>query len=189
MKLHVKNGGFTLVEVMLAVSISVMVFFAMGMVLSKCFSLWKDATANWRLAQYARISRERILCGVTNYVAGGATNQTGLLSASNAVITLSAGWSIIEYSRLDEPGVAYQIRGWSDTADDKNIQIRRGAADWVYGQSSGSAQPEIKVDSFTAAASNDIVIISYRLRTSIAGRTFTQPQTISAWLVNREEDE
>jgi hypothetical protein len=180
------RAGFTLVELLLAVSLSVMVFFAMGTLLTKCFSLWKDATAHWRLAQVARISRERILCGVTNFVSGGVTNLTGILSASNAVITLDSGWSVIGYGRADEPSVLYQIRGWPGEGDDKNIQLRRGVASWVYGQSSGAAEPDIKIDSFTSSISNNIVTITYRLRLSAAGKTFTQPHTIYTSLINSE---
>jgi hypothetical protein len=177
--------GFTLVEVLLAVSISIMVFFAMGMLLSKCFSLWKDATANWRLAQYARISRERILSGFTNSVLIGITNQTGLLSATNAVVTSVSGETVLEYGREGELSM-YQIRGWAGEADDKHIQMRKGTSAWVYGLSPGSAEPEIKVDSFTAIATNDLVTIVYRLKFFSAGKMFTQWQTITTSLLNQE---
>ena len=179
--------GFTLVELLLAVSVSIMVFAAMGMLLSKCFSLWKGATANWRLAQYARISRERILSGVTNCVIEGATNQTGLLSASNAVVTTwGSGWTVVQYGRMAEPGVVYQIRGCPSEATDKDLQIKRGSDDWVYGLSTGTNAPDIKVDLFSASASNHIVTISYRLQLSAAGQTFYQWQTITTSLLNEE---
>jgi len=177
--------GFTLVEVLLATSVSIMVFFSMGMLLTKCFSLWKDATANWRLAQYARISRERILCGFVNYVSGGVTNQTGLLSATNAVVTTDSGWTYIQYSRIDDP-VVYQIRGWLSSADDKDMQLKRGFSVWVYGLSSGSTAPEIKVDLFSATVTNDVVTIMYRLGLPSAGKTFYQQQTITTSLLNQE---
>lgn len=187
MKRNTDRAGFTLVEVLLAVSISIMVFFAMGTVLNKCFSLWKDATANWRLAQYARISRERILFGVTNSISGGVTNRTGLISATNAVITTPSGWSTVSYGRLDEPGTLYEIRGWPSAGDDKHVQLRRGGAAWVYAQTAGSSEPEVKIDSFLASITNDVVTISYRLRLSSAGRTFTQPHTIQTYLINKED--
>jgi hypothetical protein len=178
--------GFTLIELLLAVSISIMVFAAMGLLLSKCFSLWKDSTAQWRLSQYARISRERILSGVTNTVFGGVTNLTGLLSASNAVVTAAEGYTVIEYGRMLDPGIVYQIRGWPGEATDKHLQIRRGSSAWVYGLSSGSADPEIKVDLFTASYISNVVTITYRLQLSAAGKTFYQPQTIITSLLNEE---
>jgi prepilin-type N-terminal cleavage/methylation domain-containing protein len=186
MKHSTNRAGFTLVEVLLAVSISVMVFAAMGVLLGKCFSLWKDATAHWRLAQVARISRERILCGVVPYAFGGITNLTGLLSATNVVLSMDSGWQTLAYQREGESAVFYTVRGWPGTADDKDIQLRKDVSPWVYGQSSGSAVPDVKVDSFAVSTSNDLITISYRLKLTAAGQTFTQPQTISASLVNEE---
>jgi len=174
--------GFTLIEVLMAVSISIMVFAAMGLLLTKCFSLWKDATAHWRLTQYARISRERILSGFTNYV----SEQTGLLSASEMSITEDSGWAVIEYGRMTEPGVVYQIRGWPDESSDKHIEMRRASAHWVYGLGTGTNEPAINVDSFSASASNHLVEITYRLRFSAAGKTFYQWQTITTALLNEE---
>lgn len=168
-------SGFTLVEMLLAVTISVMVFFAMGMVLSRCFALWKDATANWRLAQYARLSRERILCG-------GFTNPAcGLLSASNAVVTVPSGWRLIEYETVADSGVQ-RVYGWSGEAE-QNIWLNHGSS-WAYGQ--GISAPTVFVDSFAASTSNDVVDITYRLRLSAAGKLFTQLHTIQANLVNKE---
>lgn len=187
MKIRNQRAGFTLVEILLSVSISVMVFFAMGMLLTKCFSLWKDATANWRLAQYARISRERILCGVTYNASGGVTNLTGLLSATNAIIASDSGWSSVTYGRIGEPGVVYTVRGWPLEADDKHVQLRRDVATWVYAQSSGSTEPDTRIDSFVAAFTNNILTVSYRLRLSAAGKTFTQPHTIQTYLINKED--
>ena len=184
--LRKNRAGFTLVELLLAVSISIVVFAAMGLLLSKCFSLWKDSTARWRLSQYARISRERILSGITNNVYGGATNLTGLLSASNVVVKVADGYTVVEYGRIDDTHNAYQIRGWPGDASDKHIQIRRGDTDWVYALGLGSSVPEIKVDRFTASVSNHVVTIAYRLGLSAAGKTFYQPQTIITSLLNEE---
>jgi prepilin-type N-terminal cleavage/methylation domain-containing protein len=175
--------GFTLVEVLLAVSISVMVFAAMGMLLSKCFTLWKDATANWRLAQYARISRERILSG------GFVDPSGGLLAATNITVNPYGSWSYIEYKTTDGPGVAQQVYGWTGTSA-QNLWLKKGASTWAYGQGVASypanAAPPVQVDSFSASVSNQMVTLSYRLRLSAAGKTFSQPHTIRAWLVNKE---
>jgi type II secretory pathway pseudopilin PulG len=188
MKNRRKNRtGFTLVELLLAASISIMVFAAMGMLLSKCFSLWKQSTAQWRLSQYARISRERILSGITNVaISDGAMNLTGLLSASNAVVTADGGYTVINYGRMTEGSTVYQIRGWQGEANNTHIQIRRASSAWVYALGSGTNEPEIKVDSFTALATNHVVTITYRLRLQAAGKTFYQPQTIITALLNED---
>jgi type II secretory pathway pseudopilin PulG len=192
MKNRRKNRvGFTLIELLLAVSLSIMVFAAMGLLLSKCFSLWKQSTAQWRLSQYSRISRERILSGVTNVViSGGATNLTGLLSASNAVVTAEWGFTVIRYGRMAETNMVYEIRGWPGESTNTHLQARRrtdsSTNNWVYLLSSGSAEPEIKVDLFTALATNHVVTITYRLQLQAAGKTFYQPQTIITALLNED---
>lgn len=158
----------------------------MGLLVGKCFSLWKDSTAHWRLSQYARISRERILSGITNKVSGGVTNLTGLLSASNAVVTAELGYTVINYGRMDEGSMVYQIRGWPGENENKHLEIRKGSADWVYALSSGSSEPDIKVDCFTASVTNHVVTIVYRLQLSAAGKNFYQKQTIITSLLNED---
>lgn len=176
--------GFTLVEMMLATSISIMVFVAMGSVLVKSFSLWKDATAHWRLAQVSRIARERILSG------GFANPSDGLLSASNATVSPYGSWTYLEYKTVLGSGVTHQVYGWTGTAEE-NLWIKKGASSWVYGQGVAvwltNNAPVVKVDSFSATVSNDIAEITYRLRFSSAGKTFIQPHTVRACLVNKED--
>ena len=46
--------GFTLVETLVAVSISVMIFAAMGSLLVKTVRLWGAGAAQWYLANQAR---------------------------------------------------------------------------------------------------------------------------------------
>lgn len=183
------SRGFTLVEMLLAVSVSVMVFMAMGMLLSKCFSLWMDASANWRLAQVARISRERILTGA--FPASSGQPISGLLGATNTLTFSSGDWACLRYRTMDSAGTAYQLYGWSDSAE-RDILINRsvGSPSFAYGQGvatypSGTA-PAIKADLFEIGGSNKIVTITYRVRMSAAGKTFTQPHSISAWLINKE---
>ena len=172
--------GFTIIEVLLATVIAIFVFAALGLVMTKCFSLWKDATANWQLAQYARISRERILYG------GFADPGGGLLSATNVVVSPDSGWNYLQYTTVTGSGSLQQVRGWSGEADDKNIQLKNGSSAWVYGQASGDADPTVKVDSFSITTTNDLVTIAYRLRLAAAGKLFTQMQTIRTCLLNKE---
>lgn len=176
-----RRGGFTLVEVLLAVSISVIVFGAMGMVLSKSFSLWKDASAHWRLAQYSRIARERILRG------GFADPIGGLMGATNAVVVpYSSNWDYIEY-QAKTSGVR-RIWGWTGSAEqDIWLYDDTQSPTWSFAQGMGyPTHPSVRVDSFDAVTSNQIVMLTYRLRFSAAGKIFTQPHTIRAYLVNEK---
>ncbi|MCU0856803.1 MAG: prepilin-type N-terminal cleavage/methylation domain-containing protein [Pontiellaceae bacterium] len=181
--------GFTLIEVLLATSISIMVFFAMGSVLVKSFALWKDATAHWRLAQVSRIARERILCGAFSDPSGG------LLAASNVSIVAStyalnvgyqAGtnfYGVCAYTNIYQPRM-YLIDQqditpfWIGDCDQWSWAIRVGNSGGV---------PDVEVDSMTAVTTNDLVIITYRLSLSAAGKTNYLPHTIRACLVNKED--
>ena len=177
-----RKRGFTLVELLLATALSVMVFFAMGTLLTKCYSLWKDATANWWLAQYSRIARSRILCGGFTDPAGG------LLAATNAISVPDGSWDYVEYKTVANTAVVQQVYGWKGDAE-QDLWLNKDGT-WAYGQAvaayPANAAPAVKADSFVASVSNDVVNITYRLRLSTAGKTFTQRHTINATLVNKE---
>ena len=158
---QVAKGGFTLVEIMLAAIISVMVFTAMGMVLSKSFSLWLESMANWRLSQYARISRERILRG------GFADPKDGLMSATNISITSYSGRDCIEYRTLAGTNGVQRIAGWDGNSS--NIWLNQGSL-WL------NAAPTVEMDSFVVNSTDRS--ITYLLKFSAAGKTFSLSQTL-----------
>lgn len=168
-----RRSGFTLVEVLLAVSISVIVFAAMGAVLTKCFSLWQDASAHWRLAQHARIARERILRG------GFADPSGGLLCATNISITGTSSNPDVGYATAAGDYAVYI------DADQMKLEDQ-STTNWSWGVRSGNASPapDIEVDSMTAARNGSLLTLAYRLRFSAAGKTFIQPHTIRAYLIN-----
>lgn len=173
--------GFTLVEVMLAAVISVMVFSAMGIVLTRCFSLWKDAMAHWQLAQYGRVVRTRVLFG-------GFGPGTGLLSATNHTVAPFGNYTYVTYYPLGAGGL-HQAYGRSDTAtEDLRLARSSGSPALVLAQSvtqSGGFSPPVKVCDFQAVSlTNRLLRITYELRLSSMGKTFVQPQTIRASLVN-----
>jgi type II secretory pathway pseudopilin PulG len=176
-----KRAGFTLVEVLLAAVISVMVFTAMAVVLSRCFSLWKDAMAHWQMAQYSRVTRTRLLDGAFG-------PGTGLLSTTNHTITPFGGYSYIIYYPLEMSGFQ-QAYGLSGDSSVENIMLSRsvGSPAAAVAQSvtsSGGFDPPVKINNFNATDSGDVLLITYTLNFSSMGRTFTQPQTIRASLVN-----
>ena len=187
-RIHLKSG-FTLPEVMMAVVVSLIVFAAMGMVLTRCFSLWLDAMAHWKMAQHARISRELILHGAF------ADPSGGLLSATNI--------SIVSYSSALNVGYAsednfYGVCVYSNITpsrmyllDQKTIAPYWDAGwdDWSWGVKLGNSfpAPEVEVTHMEAALSGDLLTMIYRLQLSAAGKTFTQSQTIRAKLINYED--
>lgn len=176
-----RRRGFTLVEVLLAVVISVMVFMAMGVVLTRCFSLWKDAMAHWQMAQVGRVARTRLLHGAFG-------PGTGLLSVTNHAISPSGGYSYITYYPLEMSGYQ-QAYGLSSDASPADLLLYRsgGSPSLALAQSvtsSGGLNPPVKINNFNAVNSNGVLLITYTLNLSSMGRTFTQPQTVRASLVN-----
>jgi prepilin-type N-terminal cleavage/methylation domain-containing protein len=183
--------GFTLIEMLLATIISVMVFFAMGMVLTRCFSLWMDSMAHWKLAQYGRISRERIMHG------GFADPAGGLLSGSN--VNIVASWFALNVAYAAGPNF-YGVCGYTNISpprmylfDQNDITPfwtggYKGSGGWRWGMrndNNAALIPDVELTSMTAALTNDLLTLTYTMRFSTAGRVFTQPQTIRAFLINQ----
>lgn len=175
-----RSKGFTLTEVMISVVISIMIFSAMATLLSRCFSLWVEAQAHWKLAQHARITRTRLLYG-------GFGIGTGLLNATN--VTVSDGsWNIITFYPVTGEGNYYRLWGSPDS-DQHNIWIQRevGSPSWAWAQEVRYAigsDPLVLVNDFTASISNSTVTLAYTLNFSAMGKNFELPQVIEAELVN-----
>lgn len=183
--------GFTLVEVMLAVTISVFVFAGMGVLLSRAFNLWMEGAARWKLAQYSRITRERILRG------GFGVSQTnvpleGLLVATNISIESVSSARNVAYATETN---FYGICAYTNIVSPRLYLIDQnsmapywfgGYTDWRWGVENrkGGGIPEIEITHMDASHSNSVVELVYQLRYAAMGRQFTQPTTVRAYLIN-----
>ncbi|NOU36745.1 MAG: type II secretion system protein [Kiritimatiellaceae bacterium] len=174
-----KKRGFTLVEVLLATAISVMVFAAMGALLTRSFTLWMNAMANWKLAQHARVARARLLDG-------GFGSGTGWLSSTNVIVASASGEAYVQYYPLKSSGAFYSY-GWTNSAAGKDIRLRSGSSVWAVGQNVAATNyvGDVDVEMFRlTAVTNQIITATYQLRLSVMGKTFTQPCTVKAYLIN-----
>lgn len=178
------KAGFTLVEILLSVVISVLVFGAMGVLLTRSFTLWMDAMANWQLAQHAQVARVRLLDG-------GFGAGSGLLNAtrSNLTIAAASGENYVQYSPLVGTGGVFRAYGWSaqDYASTRNIRLRNASSVFVVGQNvaASSYQTNISVCSFSIAPiSNKVLWVNYELYYKLMGKTFTRPCTVRAYIGN-----
>lgn len=172
--------GFTLTEMMMAVVISVAVFGALGVLLTRCFSLWLEAQAQWKLAQHARVARLQILNG-------GFGIGTGLLSATNVTIDAYGSWERVQFNPVSD-GQEYHIYGWPGTAA-QNIWLKKQpTTEWAYAQTVSkygySATPSVLANNFDASITNQKIILSYTLNFQAMGRNYELPQVIEAHLVN-----
>lgn len=177
-----KKSGFTLTEVMIAVTISILVFSAMATLLTRCFSMWLEAQAHWKLAQHARVTRSRILYG-------GFGTGTGLLSATNVTVSnYGAAWRKIDFYPVTEGGDLFEIYGWKGT-NSANVWLSDVAnGTWAWAQTvslSGVSQiPLVMAGDFEASVTNQMVTMNYTLKFSAIGKVFELPQTVEVFLVN-----
>lgn len=173
--------GFTLVEVMMATAISVAVFMTMGLLLTRSFTLWMEATANWRVAQHARVTRARLLDG--GYGVG-----TGILSSSNLNVSTSGGWRVVNYDPIGTNGT-WQTWGWPSSSIFQDMWLCQPTNDWAWATTVSEwgvgSTPTVKADQFSAARTNRLLNINYTLHFSAMGKDFAQPQTIQTFLVNQ----
>jgi Tfp pilus assembly major pilin PilA len=182
-----RNGGFTLVEIMLATVISIMVFVAMGALLTRSFSLWMDAMGNWKLAQHARIARSRMMDGAFYFSAGSnIVVKTGWLSSTNVTRAVASGEAYVQYYPLKATGGAFRVYGWTNAAAGKNLRMQSGSSAWVLGQNVAATNyaTDVRVDLFNPVITNGGVLATFRLSFSAMGRTYTQPCTVNAFLIN-----
>lgn len=189
MKKPAGKNGFTLVEIMLATAISVIVFVSMGALLTRSFSLWMDAMANWKLAQHARVARARLLDGGFYFPVAGITNlvvKTGWLSSTGVTTAAASGEAYVQYYPLGTTGGAHRAYGWTNAVAGKDLRLRNGGSTWLLGQSVAATNyaADVRVDMFKPFVTNIMVTATYRLNLSAMGKTFTQPCTVQAYLIN-----
>ena len=146
--------------------------------------MWTDASAHWRMAQVAQISRQRILRGGFNDPA------SGLLCATNVIVGPYGNWKRVRYQN---PSGGYRgIYGWIGSSE-KDLWLQdEDSAEWAYAQSSGyylGTIPAVKADSFSAQKTNNTLIVTCRFRFDAGGKTFTQQHTVRTYLVNEEGEE
>lgn len=176
-----RSRGFTLTEMLMAVVISVIVFGAMGTLLSRCFFLWLDGQAQWKLAQHARVTRLRLLNGAFGV-------GTGLLNSTNVTLGTWSGWTTVTFDPVTASGY-FRIYGSPGTSQ-QNIWIERevGSPSFAWAQQvtySKAQNPDVLINNFSATVSNQVVRLSYTLNFLSMGRTNTLPQVIEAKLVNK----
>lgn len=173
-------------EVLLSVSISVFVFFAMGTLLVKTLHLWSDGTAEWHLANRARAVRARLMSGPMG-------PGSGFLSIDEIKsIKTNPQWCTMQYD-VAAQNEKYWIRGSIDNEApaDQSMFVKNnkgGGQSWisVSGIKRGSHnRPDVTAMDCLMTLSNTTLHVEYILRCDVAGRTHELSQCIRAYLVNR----
>ncbi len=179
------RSGFTLPEVLLAAVISGMVFFALGTVLTRSFSIWYSGMAQWKLATQARVARVRLLDG-------GFGKGTGLLSATNHTVNPYGSWEYVGYYPVVS-GKEFRSYGMIAEAGRDHLWLQNDddgiPVEWTYGQSVknyGAEEPDVRIGGFDAEINDNILEMTYTLHLSAGGKEFEQPQTVRTVLLNVE---
>ncbi len=178
-----RREGFTLVEVMVSVAISMVVFFAMSTILVRGFSLWRDGASRWYLSQRARVARVRLLN--FSYNAG-----SGMLASSNIVVGADGNWVTINYTPQDSSTTLCLYGGHTGSGKRNPYFFRPDNPKryWFleFAQKKSSTKPPVKTSDFQASVNttNEVLTVSYNLHYSNGGQKYVQPQTITAYLIN-----
>ena len=180
-----KKTGFTLIEMMMALVISVSVFMAVSVLLVNVTRLWVNGAGQWYLANQARVARARIL-------SGGMGPGTGVLSIDQLTsIKTNPNWCTIAYQTAGSKE-KYWIRGSVENpaSKDRAVFIKNnhgGGQTWLMmlgRKQSWKDMPEVQSLNFDASFSDHVLTLRYDVSLESGGRTFVQPQIIRAHLVN-----
>ncbi len=174
---------------MLAVAISVFVFAGMGVLLNRAFSLWMEGAARWKLAQHTRIARERILRGGFNNPSEGLLRATdiSIVEINNALnvayATETDFYGICAYTNIFSPRMYLVDQNTISPYWSGGYNRWR----WAVRNANNMPIPDTEVTHMTAEHTTPVVSLTYRMRYSALGRTFTQPCTIRAHLINEND--
>lgn len=184
--LTVRNrAGFTLVEMMLSVVISVMVFSAMGVLLVKTLRLWGEGSGQFHLASTARAARARLM-------SGGMSPGTGILSITNInSVSMGSSWGVLKYKTAAH-SENFMIKGSvnEDAPANNSIFIKNisdGEKTWltkVGDRRWGVHLPDVKANALNVVQGDKTLSIYYILSWEFGGKTYEYPQVLQAYLVN-----
>lgn len=185
-----KRSGFTLVEMLMAVSISVLVFAAMGSVLVYSVRIWVEGAGQWHLANQARATRARLLSGAMG-------PGSGLLSLEEITqLQTNPQWCIFRYKVAGGPhNERYTLRGSVYETDRANraLFIQRnpgGGSNWLMmglTKRGSHGIPEIIVSNFQIVHTNRQLDVTYTLSFETGGKWYSYPQRVRPFLVNYRE--
>jgi len=168
------TSGFTLLELMFAVTITVMVMAVVGTLMVSMVRLWRDCTGKWELVQHARKSREKILRGYG--VHSGV--RFGLREATPDVKVYSNGRHLRYYRPTMGPGDEPKWVSVMITGSKRLKGISQGNPTRWY------SRKVIKSKALSFEATNGVVDLSIEHTYKLGGKEFTNVQHITTQLYN-----
>ena len=177
MKRRRQRSGFTLVEILIAMSVSVIVLGAMMILLVQSFRIWRDGTSWMYLTVQSRLAREKVLRGLDG--------QYGLrqASAKNVAVTQGSG------STSDRMTFSVDPNEWptASMADDRVYTVEMDADKKLWAQGLSPLRllrPDITTQVLDLSSSNQTVRAEIVVTVRNGGRSYTNRQVMQTFLFN-----
>ena len=174
-----------MVEVLIALSISTLVFFAMGSILSRCFGFWRDSTAHWELAQQAKQTRMRLLHNT--FLEGNGLLSADYIKISNDKIKFKLLTDSNEYQlRVGETNsesfAAYFQKPNTFPNTERYFWLTKTAH--ANRRANNRIPPPVSMNYFTPTLNGDVLTMKYTLKKEIGGKSYEQKQVVTVHLIN-----
>jgi len=165
------SAGFTLIEVMIALSVSVLVLGGTAMVMVQMVRLWRDATAQWELAQQARVARERVLRGLDGCY-GIREADTNTWCANNQIWFhaengMPGGQQCVVYVNSSD-----ELKSYTFSGDPPKMLNREGVKTEVAGI------PAV------FSLSNGVITCTFSNTYALMGKTYSHIQVVTTRIIN-----
>ncbi len=157
------QSAFTLVELMVASSLSVIVVAMVLTILVKNAGTWRDGLARVRISEQSRIARERILHGINGRFGLRNAGRSELVVGSDEILFYDAGSSSAIILVL-KPGLP---PAWLDESG-SNLVVRGG----------------VFVEDVVIETDENILNIDLQLALMSDGKKYSQPQRMRVYLIN-----
>ena len=166
------HGGFTLVEMLISVSVSTIVITGIVLLFVQLWGGWCNALADWQLMTQSRLVREKMLHGIAG--------QYGLREAQLSTLAISTNGS--------NNSVVFNDLGTNVTIQlSSSNSLTAGAASIINILPSAVYINAIKMSLTTSTVCQtfSILTMNVTMQTTVAGKTYIYPQNLNTYLINQ----
>ncbi len=169
-KKNVNRQGFTLPEVMVALTVSMILATFMAVCMVDNYKMWRDATAEWQLMQQSRLVREKML------------KRYNLRELKQSSLTVAGETPQLQYAVDDGAGSNQFLQ----LAFDAQQLIGSVAEDDSFGSLVDTLlhREVIEYTNGYFVVSNRLIICVLDAKITLGGKEFTHKQTLRTSIIN-----